>query len=158
MSTPNRTTNPKACWLLCVALIAGLLTTAAGCDPEERSSRSARSSQPQERQREARRPATTAPPLRQASVPVRETKAARRPAPAEPTKSGPTPLGQSNPAPPGALNLELKPVSPAGARTDSAGAAPEPVKIDRVTLEVLKELHRAWSCDEPSSAPPAGKS
>ena len=155
MNKRSRASKAKACGLLGVVLAAGLLGTAVGCDRKGRSGRSNRPKQAQKRQPDVQRPANPAAPLPRASGPIRKAEVAERPAPAAPARTDRAPLGQSNPALPGVSKLKAGSVKPAATKAESAS---EPVKIDRVTLEVLKELHRAWGCDEPPSASPAGKS
>jgi len=124
-----------------------------GCGPEESSRPSERPDERQRLRQEVPQPAVSPDRPR-----IRQTATVDRRGPVEPesfdTVSSVIRVRESNP--PAAVKPS-KPERAKEAQALSTEAPGEPVKTDRITLEVLKELQRAWGCEESAAAPPVAR-
>jgi len=135
MARRRRMSETSAGRLLGVVLAVGLVAGPMGCDPKGRSG---------ERQgKQTPEPKTQQPVVSPALPCAGQTETADRQAPVEPT--------------PAVVVKPSKPELPTRAKAAPTEEPDGPVKIDRITPEVLKALQQAWGSDEPAPAPPAGK-
>ena len=135
MTRRRRMSETRVGWLLGVVLAVGLVTSPMGCDPKGRSGRRRGPQTPE--------PKTQQPVVSPVLPCAGQKETAARQAPVEPT--------------PAVVVKPSKPERPTRSKAAPTEKSGEPVKIDRVTPEVLKELQRAWGFDEPALASPAGK-